>query len=298
MNLMMLLLLLISALAAVIGNFMLLVAAFRQSFLWGLATLFLPFVQLFFLIRHWEESKKGFYLGMGGALLFMGTIFCLPNRGECLEAGWKNAFARSGYASASNQSKIKELTSQIQEKRDDISQMEGEFSQTTASLASQYKEITAKRQALNTDDPAAVNQFNTDAAAYHQLNNRVKQMTQNLNAARQELDDLLDERSKLQAVAKTAASPSAPAESAPAAPHAPNAARPVVIYTTSHGGYCVKAKQYLAQKGVAYQEINVENSSTAQAEFKRLGGNGVPLILVGDRRIEGFDQAALDQALQ
>lgn len=208
MNLLMLMLLLISVLAAVIGNLMILVAAFRQSILWGIATLLLPFVQLFFLIRHWEESKKGFYLGLGGAFLCMGTIFCLPNRGEYLGGEWKTAFADSG---ASHQSEVKELTRQIQEKRNVISQLEGEFSQAKASLATQYQAITAQRQALKVDDSAAVNQFNEGAAAYHQLNNRVREMTQNLNTAKQELDDLLNKRSKQQVAIPAKVAGDAPA---------------------------------------------------------------------------------------
>jgi hypothetical protein len=210
MNLLMLMLLVISLLAAVIGNVMILVAAFRQSFLWGVLTLLLPFVQLLFLIRHWEEAKKGFCLGMGGALLFMGTLFCLPNRGECLGTEWKSAFADSRHLPPSNQNEIQEITRQIQEKRDSISQLERDFSQATATLSTQYKEITAKRQALNANDPAAVNQFNEDAAAYHQFNNQVKQLTQSLNTAKQELDDLLNERTKLQATAQSSPPPHGP----------------------------------------------------------------------------------------
>jgi glutaredoxin-like YruB-family protein len=296
MNPLLLILFILSALAVVIGNLMLLVAAFRQSILWGLGSLFIPFVQLFFLIRHWDQAKKGFYVGLLGGLILMGTIVSLPNGAECLEGGWKNVLSGSLNGSAPTQNQIKELTGQIQLKRDGISKLESELSQATAALPGSYNEITAKRQALDLKDPAAVNQFNQDAAAYHQLNNQIKTLTQNLDTAKQELENLLNERSKKQAAGSLPTS----AESKPAADSVPktNGARRVVIYTTSHCGYCVKAKQYFAQKGISYQEFDVENSNTAREEFQRLGGSGVPLILVGDRRIEGFDRAALDQALQ
>ena len=37
-----------------------LVVAFRQSVLWGLACLLIPFVSLIFLIIHWNEAKRPF----------------------------------------------------------------------------------------------------------------------------------------------------------------------------------------------------------------------------------------------
>lgn len=37
-----------------------LVVAFRQSVLWGLGCLLVPFVSLIFLIIHWSEAKRPF----------------------------------------------------------------------------------------------------------------------------------------------------------------------------------------------------------------------------------------------
>jgi glutaredoxin-like YruB-family protein len=75
------------------------------------------------------------------------------------------------------------------------------------------------------------------------------------------------------------------------------AAKQVVVYTTSHCPYCVKAKQYLTQKGVPYREIDIERSSAGEAAYRQLGGNGVPLIMVGNTKVEGFDAKALDRLL-
>lgn len=38
-----------------------LVVAFRESVLWGLCCLFIPFASLFFLIVHWSEAKRPFF---------------------------------------------------------------------------------------------------------------------------------------------------------------------------------------------------------------------------------------------
>ena len=51
------------------------VQAFRVSVGWGLATLFIPFAGLVFVIQNWELTKKPFLAGVGGGLLmFLGAI--------------------------------------------------------------------------------------------------------------------------------------------------------------------------------------------------------------------------------
>lgn len=75
------------------------------------------------------------------------------------------------------------------------------------------------------------------------------------------------------------------------------ASKQVVIYTTSHCPYCIQAKQYFAKKGVAYREVDVETSAIGKQEFRRLGGNGVPLIMVNGTKVDGFDQKELDRLL-
>ena len=46
----------------IVGGFWFLVAAFRVSLWWGLACLFIPIVQLFFLIVHWAKARDPFLL--------------------------------------------------------------------------------------------------------------------------------------------------------------------------------------------------------------------------------------------
>ena len=84
-------------------------------------------------------------------------------------------------------------------------------------------------------------------------------------------------------------------ESAPAGVAAP--AGPVVMYATSWCPYCSKARAYFERKGIAYTEHDVEKSPSANAEFKRLGGRGVPLILVGREKMSGFSEEGFDALL-
>lgn len=74
--------------------------------------------------------------------------------------------------------------------------------------------------------------------------------------------------------------------------------RNVVIYTTEWCGVCKRAKAHLKSRGVVFTEFDIEKNGLAKAEFKRLNGKGVPLILVGDKRMSGFSATRLDKLLQ
>ena len=64
----------------------------------------------------------------------------------------------------------------------------------------------------------------------------------------------------------------------------------VVIYTKDYCGYCAGAKALLAQRGIAFREIDVTHDSLLQAEMTaRSGRRTVPQIFVGNRHVGGFD---------
>jgi len=68
----------------------------------------------------------------------------------------------------------------------------------------------------------------------------------------------------------------------------------IVMYATSWCPYCAKARAYFAQSGIAYVEHDVEKSAIARAEFKRLGGRAVPLIVVGREKMNGFSEVGFE----
>jgi glutaredoxin len=72
----------------------------------------------------------------------------------------------------------------------------------------------------------------------------------------------------------------------------------VLIYTTSWCGVCKMAKGYLDSRGVRYREVDVETDANGKQEFAKLGGRGVPVILVGEGRMDGFDQGRLEAMLK
>jgi glutaredoxin 3 len=74
---------------------------------------------------------------------------------------------------------------------------------------------------------------------------------------------------------------------------------PVTIYTTAWCPYCSAAKSLLKEKGVTFQEIDVEKTAGARATMvQRAGGRtSVPQIFVGDRHVGGCDDLyALDRS--
>lgn len=73
---------------------------------------------------------------------------------------------------------------------------------------------------------------------------------------------------------------------------------PVVLYTTAWCGVCKKAKAYLRSKGIPFSEYDVEKNRTGRNEFRRLGGRGVPLILVGEQKMSGFQAERLAAMLR
>lgn len=66
----------------------------------------------------------------------------------------------------------------------------------------------------------------------------------------------------------------------------------VVVYSTTVCPYCIRAKQLLERKGVAYTEINLSNEdpSVRTELMQRTNHRTVPQIFIGDAFIGGFDQ--------
>ncbi len=71
----------------------------------------------------------------------------------------------------------------------------------------------------------------------------------------------------------------------------------VVIYTTPTCGYCHRAKAYFNQHGIRFTERDITRSKHARKAFDALNGRGVPLIVIGDQRIAGFNPSAINRAL-
>ncbi len=71
----------------------------------------------------------------------------------------------------------------------------------------------------------------------------------------------------------------------------------VVIYSKNYCPFCVRAKNLLNQKGVAFEEIFIDDKPEEYAELKaRTGWMTVPQIFINDTFIGGFTELAALEA--
>ncbi len=75
------------------------------------------------------------------------------------------------------------------------------------------------------------------------------------------------------------------------------AAHPVVLYGTRSCGYCKVTRKILNESNVAFLDVDVEKSEEGAKQFRELGGNGVPLLLINGKRMNGFNEKNLRTAI-
>jgi len=61
---------------------------------------------------------------------------------------------------------------------------------------------------------------------------------------------------------------------------------------------CRAAKEFLSSRGIAFTDVDVTASPEARAELvRRTGQLGVPVIVVGEEVVVGFDRGRLSRLL-
>ena len=72
----------------------------------------------------------------------------------------------------------------------------------------------------------------------------------------------------------------------------------VVVYSTPTWPWCTRVKEYLSQKNVTYTEYDVaQDKDKAREMVKKSKQMGVPVVIVDDDIIVGFNQAELEKLL-
>ena len=72
-----------------------------------------------------------------------------------------------------------------------------------------------------------------------------------------------------------------------------------VMFGTRTCTWCAKTRDLFDRLGVAYVEHHIDESSDARALLRTIDASGsVPLILIGDTRILGFNETAIRAALR
>ena len=68
----------------------------------------------------------------------------------------------------------------------------------------------------------------------------------------------------------------------------PSRGKSVILYSTTWCGYCRKARNYLRENKIPFTEYDVEKSEKGKSDYRKLNGSGVPILLIGDKRMNGF----------
>lgn len=72
----------------------------------------------------------------------------------------------------------------------------------------------------------------------------------------------------------------------------------VKVYSTLTCPFCIKAKDYLRQKGILFENIDVTSDQARLQEMMALTGQmGVPVIVINGDVIVGFDKSKIDSKL-
>lgn len=56
-------------------------------------------------------------------------------------------------------------------------------------------------------------------------------------------------------------------------------------------------KEFLSREGHPFESRNIEEDDAAYDELMKLGARSVPVTVIGDQVVTGFDQARLREAL-
>ncbi len=72
----------------------------------------------------------------------------------------------------------------------------------------------------------------------------------------------------------------------------------IKLYTRNLCGWCIEAKQYLRDKNLFFEEVDVGADAAAYEEMVKLSGQRyVPTIVVNGRVLANFDVGQLDRFL-
>ena len=72
----------------------------------------------------------------------------------------------------------------------------------------------------------------------------------------------------------------------------------VIIFTTPTCSFCNAAKRYFREKKIKFRDIDVSRDRRAAMDMqRRTGSTGVPVILINNRPIVGFDKPKINRLL-
>ncbi len=119
---------------------------------------------------------------------------------------------------------------------------------------------------------------------------------------RMNLESIQINRVKSHAPAGQAAGAARPEEGSRASSSAAGAPRDrqypkIELYGTSWCRYCRDARNFFRSAGIPFEDYDLETDKDARARRGKLGGSGVPVIIIGDQVVHGFSQEHIEEIL-
>ena len=100
-----------------------------------------------------------------------------------------------------------------------------------------------------------------------------------------------------EALRPAALSDSIPPDRLAEQPGAATAQPEVVVYMTTWCKVCARTRHYLSSRGIRFTERDVERSAQGWHEYRQYSGDGVPLVVIGDQVMRGYNERWLEARL-
>ncbi|GIO58159.1 MULTISPECIES: glutaredoxin family protein [Paenibacillus] len=71
----------------------------------------------------------------------------------------------------------------------------------------------------------------------------------------------------------------------------------VIVYTSTNCPHCRQVKGYLADKGVEFEERNIEQNDEYAQQVWDMGVRAVPLTVIGENRVLGMNTTQFEKFL-
>ncbi|MFZ2323054.1 MAG: glutaredoxin domain-containing protein [Ignavibacteriaceae bacterium] len=72
----------------------------------------------------------------------------------------------------------------------------------------------------------------------------------------------------------------------------------VIVFSTPTCSFCNQAKRYFKEKNIRFTDVDVSSDQSAARDMmRRTGQMGVPVILINNKAIVGFDKTKINQML-
>ncbi|MEC0179007.1 glutaredoxin family protein [Paenibacillus favisporus] len=71
----------------------------------------------------------------------------------------------------------------------------------------------------------------------------------------------------------------------------------VIVYTSTNCPHCRQVKGYLADKGIEFEERNIETNDEYAQQVWDMGVRAVPLTVIGENRVLGMNTTQFEKFL-